>query len=107
MLYFSLQRLPLDYFKLVSLFPDLHSQSSPIIKADPDDDIFIHAARASSSQIIVSGDKHLLDTKEIMGIHILTVSEFLRAFEWLSDKGKPKPTKFPRHPRLMKRKGSI
>ncbi|HMC29558.1 MAG TPA: putative toxin-antitoxin system toxin component, PIN family, partial [Candidatus Angelobacter sp.] len=48
-----------------------------VIADDPDDDRIIECAIASSSQFIVSGDKHLLRLTRYENIRILKVSEFL------------------------------
>jgi putative PIN family toxin of toxin-antitoxin system len=50
---------------------------SPIVKADPDDDIFIYCALAAGADYIVSGDQHLLDIGEYKGISIITARELL------------------------------
>ena len=48
------------------------------ISTDPDDDKFISCALAAKARAIVSGDKHLLDVKRLLGIEILRPSEFVR-----------------------------
>ena len=50
---------------------------TPVIKADPDDDIVLACAVAAKAEIIASGDSHLLDLKEYEGIRILTVNQVL------------------------------
>ena len=49
-----------------------------VIKNDPDDDKFIECAVALKADIVVSGDRDVLDLKEYMGIRILTPQEFLK-----------------------------
>lgn len=49
-----------------------------IIKADPDDDKFLHAAIEGDADCIVSGDRHLLNLKAYEGIKILTPKDFLQ-----------------------------
>ena len=48
-----------------------------VIAADPADDRFLEAAVAGEAEIIVSGNKHLLDLKTFRQISILTAHEFL------------------------------
>lgn len=52
-------------------------QGEAVVAADPDDDVFLHCARAVKAACIVSGDHHLLDLGEYAGIPILAVREFL------------------------------
>lgn len=54
------------------------NSSLQVIKADPDDDKFLHAAIEGNADCIVSGDRHLLDLKEYEGIKMLTPKEFLQ-----------------------------
>lgn len=63
----------IDFSLLVSGNPSLQ-----VIKADPDDDKFLHAAIEGNADFIVSGDKHLLDLKAYAGIKILTPKGFLQ-----------------------------
>ncbi|MCE9647254.1 MAG: putative toxin-antitoxin system toxin component, PIN family [Chloroflexi bacterium] len=44
---------------------------------DPDDDKFFACALASGSQVIVSGDKHLLKVSGYQGIEVLKPREFV------------------------------
>ena len=53
--------------------PDLSER----ISADPDDDKFLACAIASSTQLIISGDRHLLDVNGYRGIRILRPRQFL------------------------------
>ena len=50
------------------------------IEDDPKDDKFLEAAIAGKVDFIVSGDKHLLDLKEVRSIPIISGREFL---DWL------------------------
>jgi putative PIN family toxin of toxin-antitoxin system len=95
----SPQRLSFDYRKIVNLYPIPEKQNQIIIEEDPDDDIFIYAAIASSARIIVSGDRHLIELEEYNGIHILTSAELVDLIA-ISKIETPKPVRFPRHPRL-------
>ena len=48
-----------------------------IIDDDPDDNKFIECAVASKAAYVISGDKHLLNLKNYMGVQIKKASEFL------------------------------
>lgn len=63
---------------LVSLF-ELPSAAAatPIVMADPDDDIFVRCAMVAEAVYIVSGDQHLLDLKQYAHIPIVTIRDFL------------------------------
>ncbi|MDF9406816.1 putative toxin-antitoxin system toxin component, PIN family [Pelotomaculum isophthalicicum JI] len=54
------------------------SQNFEVISADPDDNKIIECAVAGESSYIISGDKHLLNLREYMGIKILKASEFIQ-----------------------------
>jgi uncharacterized protein len=51
--------------------------SEPVILADPDDDAVLACALAAQSEVITSGDNHLLELKEHQQIRILTAAELL------------------------------
>lgn len=59
----------------VELYPDL--PLSGVVKADPDDDLFVACAVASGAQYLVSGDSHLLDMAAYQSVKIVTVRQFL------------------------------
>jgi putative PIN family toxin of toxin-antitoxin system len=44
-----------------------------VIADDPDDDRVLECAIAGSADVIISGDRHLLDLRSFQGIQILTV----------------------------------
>lgn len=50
-----------------------------VVKKDPHDDKFIECAIAAGAKYIISGDRHLLEVKEFMGVKVVTPSEFLNA----------------------------
>lgn len=50
------------------------------ITADPDDDKFLTCAISSNVGIIISGDKHLLDSSGYEGIEILAPSQFIQKY---------------------------
>lgn len=47
----------------------------PTIKADPDDDQVLACAVTARADVIVSGDRHLLDLQRFEGIQIMTAAE--------------------------------
>ena len=47
------------------------------VARDPDDDRVLEAAQAGQADFIVSGDRHLLDLREFVGVPILTPTGFL------------------------------
>jgi len=53
---------------------------SIVVSQDPDDDKFIECAIAGQADVIVSGDKHLLEIEEFEDIQILAPREFLDRF---------------------------
>jgi len=55
-------------------------QKVEIIKDDPDDNKVIECVIESSSDYIVTYDKHLLKLKEYKGIKIIKPEEIFRAF---------------------------
>jgi putative PIN family toxin of toxin-antitoxin system len=50
---------------------------SPVIEQDPDDDAVLACALSARAELIVSGDRHLLNVKQHQGIRIVRASEFL------------------------------
>ena len=70
--------------ELLSIFAEsfnsIFSADTPmldIVKDDPDDNKFIECAVALKCSYIISGDKHLKEIKNYMGIKILNPKEFL------------------------------
>lgn len=53
-------------------------QSEDIVLEDPSDDKFIACARAGRADIIVSGDRHLLDLGHFKSVEIMTPSQFIQ-----------------------------
>lgn len=60
---------------LVSLIELEHI--TPVVLADPDDDVFVNCAMAVRAIYLISGNKHLLDLGQWQGIPIVTPREFL------------------------------
>ena len=71
---FLLKQEILPYFRVVETS---EIQPKTIIRADPDDDKFIICALADKCDLIISGDKHLLDLGIFQNIEIITPSAFL------------------------------
>ena len=59
--------------RFVSVRSKLH-----IIQEDPTDNIFLNLAVDGKADMLVSGDRHLLDLRAVRGIPILNVRSFLR-----------------------------
>jgi uncharacterized protein len=57
----------------------------PKICSDPDDDMFIGIAVAAKADMIVSGDRHLLEITDISPAPIVTPSEFLSVLSKTSE----------------------
>ncbi|MCC7126467.1 MAG: putative toxin-antitoxin system toxin component, PIN family [Acidobacteria bacterium] len=53
------------------------TESITAIEADPTDDRILECAVAAESEVIVSGDRHLLDLKSFRGVPIQRVADFL------------------------------
>lgn len=48
-----------------------------LAKEDPDDDHYLITAIEGKAQVVISGDKHLLDLKTYQGIKIMKPADFL------------------------------
>lgn len=73
--------------KLISLFSEgynsIFTTSTPkldIVKDDPDDNKFIECAVALDCNIIISGDKHLLNIKKYFDIEIFSPRAFVEKY---------------------------
>ena len=62
---------------LASIFEVPEPEEAPLVTADPDDDIFLRCAVVVGAAYVVSGDRHILDVGQYVGIPILTVRDFL------------------------------
>jgi predicted nucleic acid-binding protein len=76
----QIERLILLLEKDAVVVPGLSSVAGAIPK-DPDDEIFLAAAVDAKADIIVSGDRHLLDLSSYQDILIFTVRQFLERLE--------------------------
>ncbi len=70
----------LELISLRSVMVDI-SKPYPKITADPDDDKFMVCAEASNTEIVISGDSHLLDVNGYKGIKVLTPRQFIKQFK--------------------------
>jgi putative PIN family toxin of toxin-antitoxin system len=64
-------------------FHILFSAKTPelnVVEEDPDDNKFIECAVALKCTFVISGDKHLTEIRDYMGIEIVTPKEFLGSF---------------------------
>lgn len=68
-----------EFLEIVKIYPSLKFESV-IIKEDPADDKILSCAVSSGADVIISGDKHLLNLKFFEGITILTPRQFLDKF---------------------------
>ena len=57
------------------------TESVTAIEADPTDDRILECAVAAEPEVIVSGDRHLLDLKSFRGMPIRRVADFLRTLQ--------------------------
>jgi len=69
------RELVLGYAALARVILPL--EISPVIERDPDDDAVLACALTVRAEVIISGDRHLLDLKEHQGIRIVRASAFL------------------------------
>ncbi|CAN5571524.1 hypothetical protein BH10CHL1_BH10CHL1_49450 [soil metagenome] len=60
---------------LASAF-DVSRSSTPIVTADPDDNIFLLCADVANAVYVVTNDKHLLALKTYRETLIITIGEF-------------------------------
>jgi hypothetical protein len=57
---------------------DVSRSGVPIVKADPDDDIFLHCAIVANAEYVVTSDRHILALKNYQGVAIVTIEEFFQ-----------------------------
>jgi putative PIN family toxin of toxin-antitoxin system len=63
------------------VFQRIETEVSETVLKDPDDDRILETAIAAEADVIVSGDRHLLDLGSYKGIPILTPRQFLAMLE--------------------------
>lgn len=69
----SIASLVAQYEALVTRVSPAHTPQ--VVPNDPDDDHVLACAVAANAQLIVSGDKHLLEIKSYQDIYIVTAAE--------------------------------
>lgn len=77
---FKIERAELDDFSALLLDRAefvISSETINAVSTDPTDNKFLEAAIAGNANLIVSGDRHLLDLKTFMEIPITTAREFM------------------------------
>ncbi len=62
-----------------SVWPSEDLEVVPVVVDDPDDDIVLATAVANRADVIVSGDRHLLELNPHRGIPILTPRQLLES----------------------------
>jgi putative PIN family toxin of toxin-antitoxin system len=78
---FKIERTEMDDFFVLLLDRAefvTSTETIDVIADDPSDNKFIEAAIAGEANLIVSGDKHLLELKSFRDISIITAREFMR-----------------------------
>ena len=71
-----------EILDLVAFYAELVDTSKIKVKTcrDPTDDKFLACALAGGAQVIVSGDKHLLEIAEFHGVEILSPRDFIEKY---------------------------
>ncbi len=74
--------LPEQVYRIMGIFMETFAMVTPTIAVnditvDRDDNRILEAAHAAAAQVVVSGDKHLLELVSWRGISILTPADFL------------------------------
>jgi len=72
----SVKQILSDYLILAKLVRV--GEAPAVVHADPDDDQVLACAIAARAELIVSGDRHLLELSEYQGVPIVTPAEALR-----------------------------
>lgn len=78
---FSLEKTSLFEQKIKKYFQVVYPTQTINILKDTADNRVLEAAKTGDCQIIVTGDKELLELKEYKEIKILTADEFLSSFD--------------------------
>jgi putative PIN family toxin of toxin-antitoxin system len=75
--------IALNYFINRATFVPTPDFTLQVVQDDPFDNVFLALAAENAANLIVSGDKHLLEVYEFEGIHVVTPSEACRITEML------------------------
>lgn len=69
--------------ELILSFASMVSPSNTLdaVQADMSDNRIVECAVAAGSEVIITGDSHLLDLSEYRGIKVVRVADFLRGFQ--------------------------
>ncbi|MCL4366713.1 putative toxin-antitoxin system toxin component, PIN family [Patescibacteria group bacterium] len=78
------EKLVLDYRSLIKIVEPYEVLEGVSITRDKDDDIWFRVAKACGAQIIISGDKDVLDIKNYDGIRAVTGKRFIDSLEKLN-----------------------
>ena len=72
----------IEYFAIVStVVEDEPLPDVPIVEADPDDDVYLAVAATGRAAYVVSGDRHLLNTRAYGEIAIVSPRQFLQLLD--------------------------
>jgi uncharacterized protein len=72
----------IEYFAIVStVVEDEPLTNAPVVKADPDDDIYLAVAVTGRAAYVVSGDRHLLNTRAYGEITIIPPRQFMQMLD--------------------------
>jgi uncharacterized protein len=72
----------IEYVAIVStVVEDEPLPNAPVVEADPDDDIYLAVAVARRAAYVVSGDRHLLNTRAYGAITIIPPRQFLQLLD--------------------------
>jgi putative PIN family toxin of toxin-antitoxin system len=67
------------YHEMVTFFEQVTiTTGTPVVMKDPFDDKFLHCAEEGKADVIISGDKHLLNLKSFKEIKIVSPAQFLK-----------------------------
>ena len=75
------EKMIMDYKALINISEPFEVlKGKRIVDGDPDDDLYFRIAKASSSKIIVSGDKEVLKANKKEGITVVSPKRFIEGY---------------------------